>query len=165
MIPEAPFLFSIAGLSASLAGLAGLVAALRRGTGLRPIDAFRLREIVEFAFANILFCVGVVPLALILDGGTPDAVRIASAFTLVYVAVSMAILTRRTLQADIVRTSGWTIVAGSVVIANVTAAVASLLTGSIAAYEALLVVMLMRPMGAFLLVLSSFESPPDAGKD
>jgi hypothetical protein len=161
VIPEAPFLFSIAGLSASLAGLAGLVAALRRGSGLRPIDSFRLREIVEFAFANILFCVGVVPLSLLLGGGAPDAVRVASVLALVYVAVSMAILTRRTRQAGIVRTTGWTIVAVSVVLANVVAAIATLLTGSIAAYEALLVVMLARPMGAFLLVLSSFESPSD----
>ena len=53
MIPEAPFLFSIAGLSPSLAGLPGLVAVLRRGADLRPMDAFWLREIVEFAFANI----------------------------------------------------------------------------------------------------------------
>ena len=54
MIPEAPFLFSIAGLSPSLAGLPGLVAVLRRGADLRPMDAFWLREIVEFAFANIV---------------------------------------------------------------------------------------------------------------
>ena len=54
VIPEAPFLFSIAGMSASLAGLPGLVAALRRGDDLLPMDAFWLREIVEFAFANIV---------------------------------------------------------------------------------------------------------------
>jgi hypothetical protein len=44
VIPEAPFLFSIAMLSASLAGLAGLVAGLRRRSDVRPIDPFRLRE-------------------------------------------------------------------------------------------------------------------------
>lgn len=49
VITELPFLLSIAALSLSLAGLAGLVAGLRRSDGPRPIDRFRLREIVEFA--------------------------------------------------------------------------------------------------------------------
>lgn len=53
MIPEAPFFFSIAALSGSLAGLAGLVAGLRRGSDMPGHDLFRLREIVEFSFANV----------------------------------------------------------------------------------------------------------------
>lgn len=164
MIPEAAFLFSIAALSASLAGLAGLVAALRRGTELRPIDAFRLREIVEFAFASILFCVTIVPLSQLLGGGTPDAVRVASVVALVYVAASAVVLTRRTLRADIAMTTGWSVVAGFLVIANMLAAVAALVTASTAVYQVLLVLMLARPMAAFLLVLASFESTPGAGQ-
>ena len=35
-----------------MAALAGLVAALRRGEGLAPLDLFRLREIDEFSFAK-----------------------------------------------------------------------------------------------------------------
>jgi hypothetical protein len=54
VIPEPPFLFAIAGLSASLAGLArlvagpaGLVAGLRRGAELRPMDAFTHPRVVR----------------------------------------------------------------------------------------------------------------------
>ena len=77
MIPEAPFLFSIAAVSASLAGLAGLVAGLRRGADFRPMDLFRLREIVEFAFANVLLALSTIPAALIL-GDTSSALRVVA---------------------------------------------------------------------------------------
>ena len=61
MIPEAPFFFSIAALSGSLAGLAGLVAGLRRGSDMPGHDLFRLREIVEFSFANVLLAISTIP--------------------------------------------------------------------------------------------------------
>jgi hypothetical protein len=159
MIPEAPFLFSIAGLSASLAGLAGLVAALRRGTELRAIDAFRLREIVEFAFANVLFCVAVVPLAQTLPGGTADVVRVAAGLSILYGVSSTVVLGLRNRRARIGWTVGWTAAAAGLLIASVLTALAAIATGSIATYEGLLVLMLARPMLAFLLVLASFESP------
>ena len=83
MIAEAPFLFSIATLSTALSGLAGLVAALRRGEGLRPLDLYRLRQIVEFAFANALFAVSLVPLAAF-TGQLETAVRIAATAAMIY---------------------------------------------------------------------------------
>ena len=81
MIPDLPFLLSIAALSGSLAGLAGLVGGLRRGEGLRPIDRFRLREIVEFAFANTLLALSMVPLANLLSS-VDAAVRVVAAAAL-----------------------------------------------------------------------------------
>ena len=61
------------------------------------------------------------------------------------------------------RGSGF-MVAGFLVIANMLAAVAALVTASTAVYQVLLVLMLARPMAAFLLVLASFESTPGAGQ-
>jgi hypothetical protein len=158
VIPEAPFLFSIAGLSASLAGLAGLVAALRRGEGLRPIDAFRLREIVEFAFANVLFCVAILPLAQLLPGGTGNVVRLAAGLAILYGVASTLVLAARSRRAEISWTLGWAGAAVGLLVGTVLVAVAVIATGSIAAYEGLLVLMLARPMLAFLLVLASFDS-------
>jgi hypothetical protein len=158
VIPEAPFLFSIAGLSASLAGLAGLGAARRRGADLRPIDAFRLREIVEFAFANILFCIGLIPLAQLV--GASDAVRVAAILALIYVLGSIVILARRTQREQITVTLGWRVVALGTLLINVLAAAAVIVTSSMAAYDVMLAGMLARPMLVFLLVLSAFEAPP-----
>jgi hypothetical protein len=161
VLPEAPFLFSIAGLSASLAGLAGLVAALRRGTDLRPIDAFRLREIVEFSFANILFAVGIIPLTQLV--APPDALRLAAILALAYIVASIAILARRTQRLAISLTRAWAALALGALIAHVVAAIAVIATGSMAAFEVMLVSMLARPMGAFLLVLADFEAPSGIG--
>jgi hypothetical protein len=158
VIPEAPFLFSIAGLSASLAGLAGLVAALRRGTELRAIDAFRLREIVEFAFANVLFCVAVIPLAQFLPGGVGNVVRLGAGLAILYGIASTAVLVMRSRRLRISMTVGWASAAAVLLALTLIVAVAVIASGSIAAYEALLVLLLTRPMLAFLLVLASFES-------
>jgi hypothetical protein len=158
VIPEAPFLFSIAALSASLAGLAGLVAALRRGTDLRPVDAFRLREIVEFAFANILFAVTIVPLTQLLDGAASTAVRMASVLAVVYVVATAVLLAQRTRRAAITR--WWTIAAGGLDIVSVAMALATVVSGLVAAYEIVLVLLLARPMLAFVFVLTSFEMAP-----
>ena len=52
--------------------------------------------------------------------------------------------------------------AGVAIALSTTVAVLSvliLLTGSIALFDVLLIVMLARPMGAFLLVLASMEMP------
>jgi hypothetical protein len=54
VIPEAPYLFSVAALSVTLAGFAGLVAAFRRGSELTPIDIYRLRQIAEFGLGDAL---------------------------------------------------------------------------------------------------------------
>jgi hypothetical protein len=158
VIPEAPFLFSIAGLSASLAGLAGLVAALRRADGVKGRDLFRLREIVEFSFANVLLAVQVVPLALFL-GSTSDAVRIAAVVAVGYLIVGTSVLVRRQRRLRIAPTVAWYLVAGAINLVVLAVGLAAIAFGSIAAYEALLVGLLARPMLAFLLVLSSFDQP------
>jgi hypothetical protein len=156
VIPEAGFLFAVAGLNASLGGLSGLVAGLRRGTDVRPMDLFRLREIVEFSFANVLLALSTVPLALTL-GSTSDAARIVALVALAYMVLHLAILIRRNRTTALIR-GPWLAGVVTVDLAALVAVVATVVTGSIGAYEALLIVMLLRPMLAFLLVLASFET-------
>lgn len=159
MIPEAPFLFSIAGLSASLAGLAGLVVGLRRGSDLGALDVFRLRQIVEFSFANVILALGTVPLALALDS-IGRAIQIGAIAALAYVASTALFLERRMRREGIHWTPGWRI--GVLVLTTVLLAlsIAAIATGAIAMYEGLLVALLARPMLAFLLVIASFGGRP-----
>ena len=157
MIPESPFLFSIAALSASLAGLAGLVAGLRRGTDMPVDDLFRLREIVEFCFANVLIALAVTPLAVgLADVGI--ALRVISAVALGYLIVVAVFLRLRQQRLGVPASRSWYI---PVLVINglaIVAALATIATGSIAPFEALLVILLARPMVAFLFVLQSFET-------
>ena len=158
MIPEAPFLFSVAGISASLAGLAGLVAGLRRGADVRPIDLYRLREIVEFAFANVILALGTIPLVLTI-GNTSDALRLGAGAALLYSIVHIAVLIQRSRRHALPSSRAWYVGAGSLDIATLVTVVATVVSGAFGAYEALLLVLLLRPMLAFLLVLASFEAP------
>jgi hypothetical protein len=157
MIPEAPVLFSIAGISASLAGLAGLVAGLRRGADVRPMDLFRLREIVEFAFANVLLALSTIPIALAV-GSEGDAYRIVAVGALAYLLVHIVVLYGRSRRNALPTSRGWVVGAVAVNIAVLVLGIATLATGSLGAFEGLLLALLARPMLAFLLVLASFET-------
>ena len=157
MTADLPFLLSVAALSASLAGLAGLVAALRRGEGLSANDRFRLHEIVEFCFANIILAIGIIPLTTI-SGSTETALRIGGGVALVYTLVNIVVLTRRARTMSIQLNWGWVTIVLALNIAAIVASTAAMLTGALGAYQALLLVLLIRPMAAFLFVLSSFEA-------
>ena len=162
MIPDLPFLFSIAALSGSLAGLAGLVGGLRRGADFRPIDRFRLREIVEFAFANTLLALSTVPLANLL-GSVEAAVRIVAFAAIAYVLAVTVVLFRRLRAVEIPMTR-WAVVAGILDLLILGAGMAALVSGAIAALQVLLVLLLARPMMAFVFVLTSFDQS-DSGAD
>ena len=157
MTADLPFLLSVAALSASLAGLAGLVAALRRGEGLSANDRFRLHEIVEFCFANIILAIGIIPLTTI-TGSTETALRIGGGVALAYTLINIVVLSRRARTMSIQLTWGWVTIVLALNIAAIVASTAAMLTGALGAYQALLLVLLIRPMAAFLFVLSSFEA-------
>jgi hypothetical protein len=156
MPAESAFFFVIATLSASLAGLAGLVAALRRGTGLARLDLFRLREIVEFAFATALVSLTTVPVSALV--GIDDAVRIGAALALVVLVAHALLLLRRAVASELERYRAWWAVAIGIDAVVMTLAVVTILTASIAAYQLMLILLLARPMAAFLLVLSRFDA-------
>jgi hypothetical protein len=156
VITESPFLFSIAALSASLAGLAGLVAGLRRGEGLSSLDLFRLREIVEFAFANVLLAISTVPLTTIL-GSAQTAVRIVAVAAILYIVAVVVWLVRRQRSWSISGSGSWYALAILVDAATLVAAAATILDGTAGPFEAMLVALLARPMLAFAFVLASFE--------
>jgi hypothetical protein len=155
MIPEAPFFFVMGTMSLALAGLAGLVAALRRGETMRSIDLFRLREIVEFAFANALLAVSTVPLAVVL--GAPAATRIIAFAAILYLIVVSAYLFRRLRRSGNTVRAPWVAVAAVLDGFAIIAALSAAVLGAVAALEATLVLFLARPMTAFLFVLESFE--------
>jgi hypothetical protein len=147
MIPEAGFLFSIAGLNASFAGLGGLLIGLRRGQELRPEETLRLRQVVEFAFANLLLAMSLQPLVVLV--GSDVSYRIAAAMALAYVALSMGLLQRRVERAGI----AWVLTLAGVWLAS-----ATILMPDPALYELLLVALLARPMAVFVLVLGTLDA-------
>ncbi len=156
MPPEAPFFFSIAALSASVAGFAGLVAAFRRGEGLRAMDLYRLQEIVEFAFANALTSLSVVAFATAL--GLPSTVRLAGIGIIAYLIGHSLGLLARLRRLGIARERPWVLTAVVIDLVAVALGLACLSTGATPFLQLLLIVMLARPMIAFLFVLSSLET-------
>ena len=139
-----------------MAGLAGLVAGLRRGSEVRPLDAFRLRQIVEFCFANILLAISLLPLTTLMP--TPAAaVRLVAAAAFVYVLLTIIVLVQRTEREGIPMTRGWTIGAAALSGTSLLASFAALSDGSLPWLQVTLILVLARPMFAFLLVLSSFN--------
>ena len=124
----------------------------------RPIDLYRLREIVEFAFANVLLALSLFPL-LAVTGNPADALRLTAAVILVVVCIHVVVLVRRDRRhpLEVGSRTAWGLIAIESDLLIVVSVVAVVLTSSFAWFEALLLVLLARPMAAFLLVLASFE--------
>jgi hypothetical protein len=158
VIPEAPFVFSTAALSASWAALAGLVAGLRRGQGLSAIELYRLREIVESAFVNVLLALAIIPMATM--AGLEAAIRATGAVTFVYVIGHGVLLERRRRQTGIATDRSRLIGILSIGLPALGMAAVAAATGAVWSLEIMLLLLLARPMAAFLLVLSTFGTPP-----
>ena len=155
MIPEAAFLLSIAGLNASFAGLGGLLIGLRHGPELRPLEALRLRQVVEFAFANLLLAISVQPLVALL--GAEGALRLSAGLSFASVVLAMPLLQRRVARIGIAWGRRWAVSAVGLSAVGAILAAATVITPSAGLFELLLVVMLARPMVVFVLVLGSLD--------
>lgn len=159
MIPDAGFVFSVAGLNASLAGLGGLLIALRRGADVRPLDSLRLRQVVEFAFANLLLAISIQPFVALLgpDGGY----RLAGGLALVAIVAALPILQHRVARVGIAWGRSWAAAAIALTAGGALLAAATVIEPAAGTYELLMIVMLARPMVTFLLVLGVIdESDP-----
>ncbi|MGZ3631396.1 MAG: hypothetical protein ACXWQ6_01980 [Candidatus Limnocylindrales bacterium] len=154
---DEPFLFAIAGLSASLAGLAGLVAGLRRGERLLAVDQLRLRQIVEWSFANALFALAMIPLTSWL--GVTAAVRVGGLIATGLVVLTMLVLLRRIGRVGLPLDRLTLIVAATVDLTAFLAGIAAAVSGELIVLQVALLALVARPMGAFLLVLSQMEKP------
>ena len=133
------------------------MAALRRGAGLSNEEVFRLREIVEFCFANILIALGLVPASQLL-GSTESAIRVFGVGVLVYGVATGLILRRRQVPSGLPAWRSWYAIAALLNILGLAASLAAGSTGSIAAFQVVLLILLARPMAAFVFVLQKLES-------
>ena len=156
MIPEAPFLFSVAALSVTLAGFAGLVAAFRRGGEWTATTVFRLREIAEFGLGNALLALLLFPLATTL-GDTPAALRICGAIGVALIVGGGLVLVRRSKALSLTAERWWYALAALLDVGALGAGIATAATGTIGFFEWHLLFLLARPMLAFVLVLASLR--------
>lgn len=156
MIPEAPFVFSIAGLSVTLAGFAGLVAAFRRGGDWTAITVFRLREIAEFGFGNALLALVLIPLSTT-TGDVATALRACGVLGILFVLGGVLLLARRQRRLGVPAERGWYLLATAIDLGAVVAGFATALTGAVGFFEWELLFLLSRPMLAFVLVLTSLR--------
>jgi hypothetical protein len=153
VIPPLPVLLSVAGLGVSLAGFSGLVAAFRRGATWQKVDSYRLRQIPEMGLAASVLALLTIPLAESLrDDAT--TIRILGAAALLFSAFHIGALTRRIRRLEIHLTPPRWVTVVVIDLVVLLTCIAAIALATTAAYEWLLVVMLARPMLAFVLVLA-----------
>jgi hypothetical protein len=146
-----PFFLTMAGISLSLAGFAGLLASFRDASQPWTVtDLWRLRRIVNRSFASLFLALIPVPLFGII-GDEAAAVRIASAIFAAIVLADVVLLTpewRRLWPEDRGLYLAWSI-SGSIALLLF----ANVLFASAGVYELGLVLVLLWPAGIFMRVL------------
>jgi hypothetical protein len=148
-----PFFLTMAGISLSLAGFAGLLASFREPTApWTVVDLWRLRRIVNRSFVSVFVALIPVPIFGIV-GDEGAAFRIASAVFAALVFVDVVVITpewRRLWPGDRSLYVAW-VISGSIgllLLANVAFASAGV-------YELGLVLVLLWPAAIFMRVLRS----------
>jgi hypothetical protein len=148
-----PFFLTMAGISLSLAGFAGLLASFREPTeSWTLVDLWRLRRIVNRSFASVFVALIPIPIFGII-GDEGAAFRVASAVFAALVLFDMVVITpewRRLWPGDRSLYVAW-VISGSIgllLVANV-----AFVSGGV--YELGLVLILLWPAGIFMRVLRS----------
>jgi hypothetical protein len=151
-----PFFLTLAGISLSLAGFAGLLASFRQPSQPWTVtDLWRLRRIVNRSLASVFLALSPVPLFGII-GDEAAAIRIASALFAAVVLVDLVMLTpewRRLWPGDRGLYIAWLISGslGLLLAANVALASAGV-------YELGLVLSLLWPAAIFMRVLRAVRA-------
>ena len=157
-MPASSFIFSIAGLSVTLVGFSGLIAALGRDVQRTPLVAYRQRQIPEMALASALIALIAMPLSET-TGSATMTIRIAGGLAFVFTAFHVWLLVART-RSQPLRLGRVTWIAATVVDLSVFAgALAALALGNAASLEWLLVLLVARPAVAFVLALGDVMPP------
>lgn len=156
-MPQTTFLLSIAGLSVTLVGFSGLIAALRRDGQRTALMAYRQRQIPEMALASALIALITLPLSD--STGSPSlTIRIGAGLAFLFTAFHVGLLISR-VRAQPFQLNRVTWVAASLIDLSVFgAAIAALVLGNAASYEWLLVLLVARPAVAFVLALTDAAS-------
>jgi hypothetical protein len=157
VIPESPFLFAVAAVSMSLASLAGLVVGFRRSGSWAAHDTYRLRQIVEFGFANALLALALIPLVPTV-GSADVAVRFIAGVALAYFGIGSVVLLRRWRALSLTGFPRGIVAFDLVLLALLLNAI---VTPNVTAWEWALLAFVARPMLAFLLVLATLRPESD----
>ena len=158
MIPEAPFFLGVAALNVTLAGFSGLVAAFHRGDRLKTFDVFHLRGLAETGLANALIALITIPVATA-AGDLATATRVVGAVVLAYIVVQIAVFALRQRRMSIRVAAPYAVGAIAIDLTVIVFAAATILIQAVSAYEALMVLLLARPMWDFVQVLSDMARP------
>src|SRR6266851_6416131 len=165
MIPEASYFFSVAAVSVTLAGFSGLVAAFRRGDRLRAVEVFHLRGIAETGLANALIALLTIPVAT-LAGDLRTAIPVMAAVVVAYVLAQIAVFGLRGRRMSVHAGVAQAVGAIAIDLVAIALAVVTVVVRASGAYEALLLLLLARPMWDFVRVLRDMAGPdvPDGTK-
>jgi hypothetical protein len=158
MIPETPFFTAIATVSMTLAGFAGLLVAFRRGDQLRSFDVFHLRGIAETGLATALIALMTIAVATLV-GDLRTATRALAAVVLAFITFQIVVFALRQRRMSVPIGARQAIGAGAIDLAIVVLAVVIIVVGKVGAYEALLLLLIARPMWDFVRVLRAMGDP------
>jgi hypothetical protein len=152
-VKDAFFFLSLAGLGMSVAGLAGLVSAFRRGDRWDRTELWRLRNIARLSFLVVFLALIVYPIYSFV-GDEVATIRLASG-TIAGVYIIEIVLARR----DRLNWPGRSWLVGALLPDGAFAVInaANVAFGLTALLEVGLILRLIHPVNLFLLVLRSFE--------
>lgn len=158
MISEAAFFTAVATVSMTLAGFSGLLVAFRRGDQLRSVDLFHLRGIAETGLATALLALTTIAIAT-LAGDLRSATRTLAVIVLAFLGFQIAVFAWRQRRLSVRSERLQAVGSVAIDIAAVALAVVTIVVRAVGVYEALLILLLARPMWDFVRVLRDMGGP------